>query len=154
MEVFVRLTVLPLQCFEVTYPVFDDVPNTIIPDAFHHLVPDDYFHCQRPLKTPNLTYLAVKSVSCQMWLRTEIGYYCNSPTGYDGMHFPAILTLLQRHDSVRLSSVYTDYSFSTLTFITVIPLCKGDGELLHNCIYTVIHKMWQYICDRNSGKLV
>jgi len=64
-DVFARLTVL----FEVTYPIFEIMTTlrTRLPDAFHHLVPNDNFHCQTPFKTPNLTYLAVK-------MRTEIGY--------------------------------------------------------------------------------
>jgi len=37
---------------------------------------------------------------------------CDSPTGYV-MHFLAILSKLQWHDSVDLSSVYTDCSFSS-----------------------------------------
>ena len=48
--------------FEVTYPIFEMSMSllTRLPDVFHHLVPNDNFHCQMPLKTPNLTYLAVK----------------------------------------------------------------------------------------------
>ena len=66
------LTVLLLQGFEVTRPVFDD-DRTRLPDSFHHLVPNDNFHCQTPLETPILTYLAVENASYQMWLRIDIG---------------------------------------------------------------------------------
>jgi len=81
---FVRLTLLPLQGFEVTHPIFDDV-QTRLPDAFHHLVPNDNFHCQTPLKTPNL---AVKNAIWQIWLRMA---NCDSPTGY-GMRFSVVLS--------------------------------------------------------------
>jgi len=59
---FVRLTILPLQDFEVTHPIFDIsvTLRTPLPDAFYHLVPNDNFYCT-PVKTPNLTYLAVKN---------------------------------------------------------------------------------------------
>jgi len=44
---FVRLTVLPLQGFEATYPIFkiSMTLQTWLPDAFHHLVANDNFHC-------------------------------------------------------------------------------------------------------------
>ena len=49
---FVQLTVLLLQGLEVTYAIFEILMmfRTQLPDAFHHLVPDDNFHCQMPLK--------------------------------------------------------------------------------------------------------
>jgi len=67
-ESFIRLTVLPLRGFEITHPIFEISMTlrlrTRLPDAFHHLVPNDNFYCQTPLKkTPNLTYLAVKNAS-------------------------------------------------------------------------------------------
>jgi len=45
--VFVRLTVLPLQGSEVTYPIFEISMTfrTRLPAAFHRLVPNDNFHC-------------------------------------------------------------------------------------------------------------
>jgi len=48
----VRLTVLPLQGFEVTYPILEIsmTLRTRLPDAFHHLVPNDNFPCQMPSK--------------------------------------------------------------------------------------------------------
>ena len=59
---FVRLAVLPFKGFEVTHPIFDTgiKLRTRLTDAFNHLVSNDNFHCQTPLKTPSLTYLAVK----------------------------------------------------------------------------------------------
>jgi len=43
--------------------------RTQLADNFHHLVPNDNFHCQVPLKkTPNLTYLAEKNASWQIYL--------------------------------------------------------------------------------------
>jgi len=49
---FVQLKVLLLQGLEVTYAIFEILVTfrTQLPDAFHHLVPDDNFHCQTPLK--------------------------------------------------------------------------------------------------------
>jgi len=49
---FERLAVLPLQGFEVTHPIFEIsmTLRTRLPDTFHHLVPNDNFHCQTPLK--------------------------------------------------------------------------------------------------------
>jgi len=41
----VRLTVLLLQGFEVTYRVMSI--RTRLPDAFHHLVPNDNFTAKR-----------------------------------------------------------------------------------------------------------
>jgi len=48
---FVRLTVLPLQVFEVslTHPIFNKL-RPRLPNAFHYLVPNDNLHCQTPLK--------------------------------------------------------------------------------------------------------
>jgi len=42
----------PLPGFEVTYPIFEILMSlqTWLPDAFHHLVPNDNFHCEMPLK--------------------------------------------------------------------------------------------------------
>jgi len=42
-------------------------------DAFRHLLPNDNFHSQTPVKMPHLTYFAVKNASWQLWLRIEIG---------------------------------------------------------------------------------
>jgi len=68
---FVQFTVLPLQGFEVTYPIFE-VFTTLqirLPDAFCYLVPNNFiFTAKDILKTPNLTYLAVKNASWQSWL--------------------------------------------------------------------------------------
>jgi len=61
-----------------------------LPDAFYHLVTNDNVHCQTPLKTPNVTYLAVKDASWKIWLRI-VDYSCDSPTG-DSVHFPAVLS--------------------------------------------------------------
>jgi len=47
--------------------------QTRLPDTFHCLVSNDNFYCQTPLKTLNLTYLAVKNDSWQIWLQIEIG---------------------------------------------------------------------------------
>jgi len=47
---FVRLHVSLLQGFEVARPIFEIsmTLRTQLPDAFHHLVPNDNFHCQMP----------------------------------------------------------------------------------------------------------
>jgi len=108
---FVRLIVWPLQGFEVTHPIFDKLRKRL-PDAFHHLVLNDNFHCQMRLKMPNLTYLAVKMPVGKSGCAHRL-VNCNSPIGY-GMHFPAILSNYNGMTvSVHLSSVYTDYSFSS-----------------------------------------
>jgi len=65
-EVFVRLAVLPFQGFEVTYPIFE-ISMTLrirLPDAFYHLVPNDNFHCQTPLK--NAKFDLFGSEKCQL----------------------------------------------------------------------------------------
>jgi len=62
-QFFVRLAVLPLQGFEVTHPVFMTL-QAQLPDAFHHLVPNDNFHCQTPLK--NATFDLFRSAKCHL----------------------------------------------------------------------------------------
>jgi len=63
---FVRLTVLLLQRFEVTHPIFkiSIMLRTWLPDAFQHFVPSDNFTARRLWKTPNLTYFG--SEKCQL----------------------------------------------------------------------------------------
>jgi len=73
-------------------------------------VPNDNFHCQNAFEKakPNLTYLTVKMpVGCEYSpvndvrvLQPRHAFFGNSKQ-------------LQRHDSVYLSSYYTDYRFST-----------------------------------------
>jgi len=53
--------------------LFSMTLQTWLPDAFHHLVQNDNFHCQTLWKTPKLTYLAVKNASWQIGLRIQIG---------------------------------------------------------------------------------
>ena len=59
---FVRLTVLPLQGFEVTHPIFEILitMGRRLPHVFYHLVPNDNSHCQRLLRNAKFDYLAVK----------------------------------------------------------------------------------------------
>jgi len=63
---------------------------TRFPDAFQHLVPNDNFHCQTPLKRQIWLIwqwrMPVGKSGCEYRLAN-----CGSPTGYD-MHFPAILS--------------------------------------------------------------
>ena len=58
-----RLTVLPLQCFEVTHPSFDDGASTVA-RCFNHLVANHNFHCQTPLK--NAKFDLFVSAKCQL----------------------------------------------------------------------------------------
>jgi len=44
-----------------------------LPDAFHHLVPNDNFHCQTPLKNAKFDLFDSENASSQLWLRIEIG---------------------------------------------------------------------------------
>ena len=62
---FVRLTVLPLQGFEVTHPIFDKL-RTRLPDAFHHLVPNDNFQCQAPMKNAKFDLVGNENASWQL----------------------------------------------------------------------------------------
>jgi len=57
---------LPLQGFEVTHPIFEIsmALRTWLPGAFHHLVPNDNFHCQTPLK--NAKFDLFGSDKCQL----------------------------------------------------------------------------------------
>jgi len=68
---FVRLTVSPLQGFEVTYPIFEIsmTLRTRLPAAFHHLVPNDNFHCQTPLKNATFYIFGSENASWQIYLR-------------------------------------------------------------------------------------
>jgi len=110
---FVRRTALPSQGFEVIHHIFE-ISMTLrarLPDAFQHLVPNDNFHCQTPLKNVKFDlfgsekYKLSNLVANTDWLivtvlqTTRHAFFGNSKQ-------------LQRHDSVRLSSVYTDYSSS------------------------------------------
>jgi len=82
--------------------------RTRLPNAFHHLVPNDNFHCQTPLK--NAKFDLFDSEKCQLanlvantdWITVTVvqATACISVNSKQ----------LQRHDSVHLSSVYTDYS--------------------------------------------
>ena len=82
---------------------------TGLPDAFHHLVPNDNFYCQTPLKNAKFGLFCGENFHWKCQLANLVA----SPAGY-GMHFPAILSNYTWHDSVHLPSVYTDYSFSSL----------------------------------------
>jgi len=75
LEVFVRLTILRLQGFEVIYPIFElsITLRTRLPDAFRHLVPDNNFHCQTPVKNAKFDLFGSENLSWQIWLRIEIG---------------------------------------------------------------------------------
>jgi len=67
---------LPLQGFEVTHLFlnFSMMMRTRLSDAFHCLVPNVNFYCQTALKNAkDLTYLAVKNASWQIWLQIQIG---------------------------------------------------------------------------------
>jgi len=90
-SVVVRLIVLPLQGFEFTYPIFEIsmTLRTRSPDVFHHLVPNDNFQCQTPLKNAKFDLFGSENVSCQIWI--ESGLLWQSYSGY-GMHFAAILS--------------------------------------------------------------
>jgi len=46
--------------------------RTRLPDAFHHLVPIDNFHCHRPLKNANFDLFGSENTSWQIWLRMRI----------------------------------------------------------------------------------
>ena len=80
----IRLIVLPLQGFEVTHPIFDKLRKRL-PDAFH-LVQTIIFTAKRSIKllwkTPNLTYLAVKTPVGKSGCEQRL-VNCDSPTGYD-----------------------------------------------------------------------
>ena len=73
---FVRLTVLPL------HPIFDKF-RTRLPDAFHHCMPNDNFHCETPLKNAKFDLLgsekkpAGKSSGFEQRL-----VHCDSTIGY------------------------------------------------------------------------
>jgi len=51
-----RRTVLPLQGFEVTHAIFDDIVNTLS-EHFHH------FHCQTPLKNAKFDLFGSENAS-------------------------------------------------------------------------------------------
>ena len=90
--------------------------RTALPEAFRYLLPNDDFHCQTPLK--NVTFDLFCSEKWQLatgvanrnWLivtalRLRAAFFGNSKQlGLD----------IHRHNSVHLSSVYTDYSFSSV----------------------------------------
>jgi len=97
---FVQLTVLPLQSFEVTL-------KTRLPDAFHHLVPNDNFHCQTPFKKQAQGRFAVRCAKTAEPIEMLVGWYAESggpkklcirwgadaPTGRDA--FRGVSDLLQ-----------------------------------------------------------
>ena len=51
---------------------FDEVSNTVA-DAFHHLVPNDNFHCQTHLKNAKFDLLGDENAIWQMWLQIAVG---------------------------------------------------------------------------------
>jgi len=71
---FVQLTILPLQGFEVTHPIFEIsmTMRTRLPDAFHHLVPNYNFY-QTPLKIAKYDLVGSENASWQIWLRIQFG---------------------------------------------------------------------------------
>jgi len=102
---------LPLQVFEVTCPIFEIsmTLRTRLPDAFHHLLPNDNFHCQTPLK--NAKFDLFGSAECQL---ADVVVNRDWRTMTVLRHaFSGSSKQLQPHDSVHLLSVYTDYSFSS-----------------------------------------
>jgi len=111
---FARLTILPLQGFKVTYPIFEILMTlqTRLPDAFHHLVPNYNFQCQKPLK--NIKFYLFGSEKCQLTnLVTERDWLIM--TSYRLRHaFSGNSKQFQHHNSVHLSLVYTDYSFNSV----------------------------------------
>jgi len=62
-----------------------------LPDAFHHLVPNDNIHCQTPLKKREiwLRLFGRENASWQIWHFWHSNF--DSATCY-GVHFPAILS--------------------------------------------------------------
>jgi len=66
---------LPLQGIEVTHDIFEILMalKTWLPDAFHHLVPNDNFHCQMSLKNAKFDLFGSESATWQIWLRIQIG---------------------------------------------------------------------------------
>ena len=111
---FVQLIVLLLQGFGETHPIFKiSMTLTIqMPDAFHHFVSSDNFHCQMPLKNAKFDF-DFGSEKCQLanlvanggWLIVTVMLW---------HAFSGNSKQLQRHNSAHLSSVvYTDYSFSS-----------------------------------------
>jgi len=89
--------------------------RTWLPDAFHYLVSYDNFHCQ----TPNSTHLniilkwldeaGIMATACARKFSLRLRLYVSSPHHA----FSGNSTQLLWHDCVHLSSVYTDYSFSS-----------------------------------------
>jgi len=62
----ITFNILPLQGFEVIYPIFE-ISMTLrrwLPNSFHHLVPNDNFHCQMPLKNAKFNIFGTEK--CQM----------------------------------------------------------------------------------------
>jgi len=56
--------------------------RTRLPDAFHHLVPNDSFHCQAPFKNAKFELFCTENASWQIWLGIQIANFCDS-SGYD-----------------------------------------------------------------------
>jgi len=65
---FVRLTILPLQGLEITHPIFEIsmTLRTRLPDVFHHLVPNNNFLCQTPLKNAKFDLFGRENGSWQI----------------------------------------------------------------------------------------
>jgi len=61
-----------VQGFEVTHRILMTL-QTRLPDSFHHLVPNDNFHCQMPWENDQFDLFSSENVSWQMWLRIENG---------------------------------------------------------------------------------
>jgi len=66
---------LPLQGLEVTYPflAISMMLRTRLPDAFHHLVPNDNFHWQTPLKNAKFDLFSSEKCQLQIQLRMMFG---------------------------------------------------------------------------------
>jgi len=84
-----------------------------MPDAFHHLVSNDNFHCQTPLKNAKFDLFGSEKCPSVNVVANRLAN-CDSPMLRHP--FSGNSKQLQRLDSVHLSSVYTDYTFSSLAY--------------------------------------
>jgi len=92
--------------------LFSMTLRTRLSDAFHHLVTNDNVHCQTPLKNAkfdlfgNEECLLANLVANRDWLIVTV-------LQATACTFRKQSKQLQRHDSIHLSSIYTDENFSS-----------------------------------------
>jgi len=96
------------------------------------------------------TYLAVKNASSQPWLWIEIGYVVWQSHRLRNAFF-GNSKQLQRHDSVHLSSVHTNYSFLVNYLYAVMHVCHASYAWQRNMYVLKVGFSWIIPANLNGS---